>query len=92
MKLKICIQHKRYFLLAFLLVTFSVVYITHIKLDKLSSSQELRANYEIQRLNQSQTIQNLALQTLYFDEVLTQSARNYAFTGDVNWKIRYRIN
>jgi len=25
----------------------------------------------------------------YYDEVLTQSARNYAFTGDVAWKNRY---
>ena len=25
----------------------------------------------------------------YYDEVLTQSARNYAFTGDVYWKNRY---
>lgn len=25
----------------------------------------------------------------YYDEVLTQSARNYAFTGDVKWKTRY---
>jgi nitrogen fixation/metabolism regulation signal transduction histidine kinase len=25
----------------------------------------------------------------YYDEVLTQSARNYAFTGDVFWKTRY---
>jgi HAMP domain-containing protein len=25
----------------------------------------------------------------YYDEVLTQSARNYTFTGDVKWKTRY---
>jgi two-component system sensor histidine kinase HydH len=26
----------------------------------------------------------------YYDEVLTQSARNYAFTGDKKWEIRYK--
>ena len=25
----------------------------------------------------------------YYDEVLTQSARNYAYTGDPNWEARY---
>lgn len=28
----------------------------------------------------------------YYDEVLTQSARNYVFTQDKKWKIRYREN
>ncbi len=26
----------------------------------------------------------------YYDEVLTQSARNYAFTGDKKWELRYK--
>ncbi|MCV0398417.1 MAG: HAMP domain-containing histidine kinase [Nitrosarchaeum sp.] len=30
-----------------------------------------------------------ASKILYYDEVLTQSVRNYAFTGDVAWKNRY---
>ena len=28
----------------------------------------------------------------YYDEVLTQSTRNYAFTGNNKWKERYRVN
>jgi PAS domain S-box-containing protein len=44
------------------------------------------------------SINNLGLQTkldslaqliMYYDETLTQSARNYAFTGDKKWKDRY---
>jgi nitrogen fixation/metabolism regulation signal transduction histidine kinase len=31
-----------------------------------------------------------ANQIKYYDEVLTQSARNYAFTGDAKWKIIYK--
>lgn len=34
-------------------------------------------------------LDNIATLIRYDDEVLTQSARNYAFTGDVKWKERY---
>ena len=33
-----------------------------------------------------------AVNIKYYDEVLTQSARNYAFTGDEKWKLRYLEN
>ncbi len=32
---------------------------------------------------------SLSQQLRYYDEILTQSARNYAFTGDIDWKNRY---
>ena len=32
---------------------------------------------------------SLSQQLRYYDEILTQSARNYAFTGDIAWKKRY---
>ena len=44
---------------------------------------------EIAGLNQSLYIKYISDLTLYYDEVLTQSARNYAFTSDIKWKDRY---
>jgi methyl-accepting chemotaxis protein len=40
-------------------------------------------------LKVSTDLNNLAQFIRYYDEVLTQSARNYVFTGDVSWKDRY---
>jgi nitrogen fixation/metabolism regulation signal transduction histidine kinase len=37
-------------------------------------------------------LQGLAFLIRYYDEVLTQSARNFAFTGDIKWKTRYDEN
>lgn len=44
----------------------------------------------IQDLDHAATLDKLALSIRYYDEVLTQSARNYAFTGDEQWQTRYR--
>jgi hypothetical protein len=41
-------------------------------------------------LNHAATLDKLALSIKYYDEVLTQSSRNYAFTGDERWRERYR--
>jgi len=40
-------------------------------------------------LNDTSYLDSIAQLIRYDDEVLTQSARNYAFTGDKNWKTRY---
>ena len=40
-------------------------------------------------LNKSEKLLLHAKNIQYFDEVLTQSARNYAFTGDEKWKEKY---
>ncbi len=37
-------------------------------------------------------LQELAQWMNYYDEVLTQSARNYSFTRNEKWKLRYEIN
>jgi signal transduction histidine kinase len=44
---------------------------------------------QIGQLSSSSHLNSLAQAIRYYDEVLTQSARNYAFTGDVKWKDRY---
>jgi len=45
----------------------------------------------IYQVNQTSTLDGLAQFIRYYDEVLTQSARNYAFTGDLKWKERYEL-
>lgn len=44
----------------------------------------------IARLNNATHLNSLAQSIRYYDEVLTQSARNYAFTQDKQWEERYR--
>jgi nitrogen fixation/metabolism regulation signal transduction histidine kinase len=43
----------------------------------------------IETLSKESKLDNLSQAILYYDEVLTQSARNYAFTQDIKWKDRY---
>lgn len=43
----------------------------------------------IKELSNKSYLDSLAQFIKYYDEVLTQSARNYAFTGDKKWKDRY---
>ncbi|MDM8522248.1 ATP-binding protein [Desulfococcaceae bacterium HSG8] len=43
----------------------------------------------IEQLSKTAEIDGLAQLIRYYDEVLTHSARNYAFTGDSKWKRRY---
>lgn len=45
----------------------------------------------IEELSKNSSLDNLAQTIRYYDEVLTQSARNYAFTGDKKWKERYYL-
>ena len=54
-------------------------------------TKELREELpeSIEELSLNSRLDNLAKLIKYYDEVLTQSARNYAFTGDVWWKQRY---
>ena len=46
----------------------------------------------IKKLNKSQNLLSYAVNIKYYDEVLTQSARNYAFTENEKWKLRYFEN
>lgn len=43
----------------------------------------------IKRLDTTSDLNSIAQFIRYYDEVLTQSARNYAFTGDMKWRNRY---
>lgn len=54
--------------------------LSHLKTDTKSSLDDLRA---VSHLN------NLAIFMRYYDELLTQAARNYAFTSDEKWSDLY---
>lgn len=43
----------------------------------------------VDNLTNASRLNNLASFIRYYDEVLTQSARNYVFTGDKKWQARY---
>jgi|GEM_PF-514944 len=43
----------------------------------------------IENIRKSSELDNYAQEIRYYDELLTQSARNYAFTEDTKWKDRY---
>jgi methyl-accepting chemotaxis protein len=43
----------------------------------------------VKQLSDKSYLDSLAQFIRYYDEALTQSARNYSFTGDVQWKNRY---
>jgi hypothetical protein len=45
----------------------------------------------LETLNRASRLDKLALYIKYYDEVLTQSARNYVLTTDANWEARYRL-
>jgi len=43
----------------------------------------------VEQIENTSYLDSLSQFIRYYDEVLTQSARNYAFTGDIKWKDRY---
>lgn len=45
-----------------------------------------------QDVSRDSELDSIAGYVRYYDEVLTMSARNYAFTGDIKWKNRYETN
>ena len=45
----------------------------------------------IREITKDSHLNGLAQFIRYYDEVLTQSARNYAFTSDIKWKERYNL-
>lgn len=43
----------------------------------------------VQDISQNSELDSIASYVRYYDEVLTMSARNYALTNDIKWKVRY---
>ena len=65
----------------------------HFSFSQAAAAADTTHEYEAQSIRNLETasrLRELALLIDYYDEVLTQSARNYAFTRDKKWEKRYR--
>ncbi len=79
--------------IGFVIITLAIsvlAYVTLTDLNKLVQpiSHDLPQN--IDALKKQSQLDGKAQFIRYYDEVLTQSARNYAFTGNKEWEERYR--
>jgi len=70
-----------------IVVSISVFFVFQlIGIQKLINKEFPNA---IQIISNESYLDSLAQFFRYYDEILTQSARNYAFTGELKWKDRY---
>jgi len=79
-------------LLGFFTVSLLAVilgFIFYTRLVEVSEPLNNEIPSRIEQLSQVADLDHLAQTIRYYDEILTQSARNYAFTGDAKWKQRY---
>lgn len=84
----------RYKLLSlFFLITLSTVGVIIFFLSQMAVLRiplEEHMPEQIESIKTTSRLDSLAQLIKYYDEVLTQSARSYAFTGDNKWKNRYK--
>lgn len=67
-----------------------VGYISLNQLSKIAQPLNVDIPKSIKEIIETSHLDGLAQFIRYYDEVLTQSARNYAFTQDKKWEQRYR--
>jgi len=79
-------------ILLFSIIIISLGVISLIYLHNIASPLENEIPVLIDELSDSSHLLSHAHLIQYYDEVLTQSARNYAFTQNVMWKERYHEN
>ena len=75
------------------IIIIFVVAFGYIALSHAVAAAANTADYDTESIRSLETasrLRELALLIDYYDEVLTQSARNYAFTQDKKWEKRYR--
>ena len=82
---------KKKLFLGFLVISTFIGIIGVISIFEFENSVEqlISLDESIKKLNKSQNLLSYAVNIKYYDEVLTQSARNYAFTENEIWKLRY---
>lgn len=82
---------KKKLFLGFLLISIFIGIIGVISIFEFENNVEqlISLDESIKKLNKSQNLLSYAVNIKYYDEVLTQSARNYAFTENEIWKLRY---
>mgnify|MGYP006282025751 CR=1 FL=1 len=85
-------QKSTLFLAGKAILSLALIIFTFTRLNKLTHILDTALPDEVAALNETVFIKYLADQTLYYDEVLTQSARNYAFTRAPKWKNKYLDN
>lgn len=76
-----------FFLILLPMVVIGYFLVSRINLAIVPLGEE--TTNRINNLAESSRLDSVAQFIRYYDEVLTQSARNYAFTGNKEWKIRY---
>ncbi|MCF7878677.1 MAG: PAS domain S-box protein [Candidatus Omnitrophica bacterium] len=74
------------FIVAIVLVNLAFIY----QLQRIDKPLKEELAKDIQNIKENEQLHHLAELIRYYDEVLTQSARNYAFTGNLEWKERYQ--
>src|SRR3972149_1420988 len=77
----------------FMIVIFFIViigYFTITQLQNITMPLLTDIPHSIQEISTQSQLDGDAQLIKYYDEVLTQSARNYAFTQDKKWEERYK--
>jgi len=77
------------FLSVLLLTIGSVGSFIILRENSARKTLERETPQAVQQVIDAYTLDILAQEINHYDEVLTQSARNYAFTGDKKWETRY---
>jgi len=83
---------KKAFLFVYIAITGLLITLGALSMYQVTqTNKHLRSNIPqaVNMLNESSRLGVIAQLIRYDDEVLTQSARNYAFTGNTIWKERY---
>lgn len=75
--------------LVILAIEVSLVAFSISRFNRIFVSLENDIPKSILEIKKSSDLNGLAQFIRYYDEMLTQSARNYAFTSDKKWEIRY---
>ncbi len=79
-------------LIGFLVVVVPIICVESVsilQLDQITKPvNDLKSSAK--ELHTALHLNELAARMQYYDELLTQSARNYAFTEDIKWKERYK--
>ncbi len=83
-------QKTNLFLIINGLLSIGLIFLVFTNLSRLDNILDTELPGTVGALNETVFIKYLSEKTLYYDEVLTQSARNYAFSARPEWKERYR--
>ncbi|MEL7124546.1 MAG: hypothetical protein AAFO07_34250 [Bacteroidota bacterium] len=85
-------QKYQFYIIVLTIISMGLVYFLFSHLNKLTNIINTSLPEQISELTRSIYIKVLAEETLYYDEVLTQSTRNYVFTSNSDWKKRFEEN